>query len=142
MPTSPTCCPVVNVSFNGRPSAGPVQPRLMPSLSYWSYSWHAPSLAGCMEALLHLFALAVHTPGASPALSRSPLLEFSSFIWLPLLSGPSVMGCRASELLTCVAQVATVWPHPRLQASLADQVNVRQKSAGAQQCREEDAAVP
>lgn len=58
-----------------------------------------------MVALLLLFVMAIHIPGTSPALSRSPLLEFSFFIWLLLLSGPSVTGCRASELLTCVAQV-------------------------------------
>lgn len=52
------------------------------------------------------------------------------------------MGCRASELLTCVAQVGRVRLHPRLQASLADQVNMRQKRAEAQQCREEEGDFP
>lgn len=82
-----------------------------------------------MVALLLLFVLAVHIPGTSPALSRSSLLEFSFFIWLPLLSGPSVMGCRASDLLITLGS--------RLQA---EPVTMRQKSVEAQQCWEEGVA--
>lgn len=149
---SPICFPVLNGSFKGRPSAGPGQPWLCPTWSFWPYSWHPFSLAGYMAALLLLFGLAVHIADTSLALSGSPLLEFSFFIWILLRSGHSLTGCRPSELLTYVPQVGCPpcfpvflkWDahptSPHVQASLADQVN--KKSAEAQSCWEKEIISP
>lgn len=77
-PMSPTCCPVLNGSFKGRPSAGSGQPWLCPTWSFWSYSRHSSSLAGYMAVLLLLSVLAMHTPGTSLALLwiSSPGIQF------------------------------------------------------------------